>query len=141
MLATIPNQPDLINKYVGYLTTNIEGAATSANVELYNDILQAVPREQGNIYIIIANKSKIKLYDEFKAWCDENGYKDIFNVDVSKLLGKDTRVMCVDTGEIFDNPNQACKAHNLSYGQLNKHLHNMVGYKTVKHKVYKKLGQ
>ena len=135
--------PQLNNQYVGYiLTKELDNTVIKTGIELYENLFPILTQYKGdaiNVLIPVHHGNKITCYDKLKQWCIANNYLRYLDLDPYKLLGKDNRVICMDTGEIFENPNQACEQHKLSYGQLNKHLRGLIGYKSVKGKRYKKL--
>lgn len=47
-----------------------------------------------------------------------------------------SRVQCVETGEIFKNASEAATAHNVTYSQLHSHLAGKPGHLSVKGRRY-----
>ena len=50
-----------------------------------------------------------------------------------------TRVECVTTGEIFDNPSQAARMYGASNSQMYMHINGKPGYRTVKGKIFRRI--
>lgn len=49
-------------------------------------------------------------------------------------------VECINTGERFPNISACAQSHGIDQGALSKHLRGTVGYRTLKGKMYKRIG-
>lgn len=126
----------LKSEYVGYILTDSNGQLVRADIESYNQLLNIPIESDGEIHPIMFNTDRIKLYNQFKQYCADNKLSDIFKANVRTIIKPDKRVVCNDTGEVFKNPAEASRAHNISYDALLKHLKGTPYYKSVKGRVY-----
>lgn len=62
----------------------------------------------------------------------------LFNDPATDHISKGKRVLCVETGEIFDSQAAACAAHHCTRSAMSYHLNRAPGYKTIRGKTYER---
>lgn len=50
----------------------------------------------------------------------------------SRGYNNEKRIVCLQTGEIFNNASEVCRKYEINHGQLSAHITGKQGYKTVK---------
>lgn len=148
MFLTIPS--DFSKQWCCYVLTDCNGVAFHADIVRFKELTMLegiiVPDVVAYLTVIETDVDRLKLANRMFAVLPVNHPGMEWKIrDAVVRWGKDGRcngrpVLCMDTGESWKSAHTAALTHNLSYGQLLKHLSGAVGYKTVKGRVYRWAG-
>jgi len=142
------------DQYVLYSLTNPAGELIHVGIVRFSELtaLSDVPAVVKQDYadrgvflaVIKTDDDRLKLGNVGLSWLADKESHDLRNRLTGAIkdwssTANNNEVECIETGEIFVSATQAAEAHDLTYGQLLKHLNGVKSFNSVKGNTYRRI--
>lgn len=142
------------NDWVFFVLTDAAGQIFDVGInrfiELTNFSNNPIPDGDAPVFmhVIEIEADRLKLANHAVAYLDKDGLKK-FKYKIQDIVvawqkcahKNGSPIMCVETGQVFTSAQACSNALNLTYSQLLNHLNGRTGFKTVKGRTYKRMGE
>ena len=138
MLFNIPLRSDFADKYWGYKVYDDKNELVFIWYDKLSDIVEMKSIKKCDQYnpSIIYNYYLVESYNN--RLDAENGLNKLITGGTPRynlrfrLYGAKYRILCIETGIVYNSSTEICSMFNVSPSALSKHLNRKVGYKSVK---------